>query len=271
MPNGTRMNAPHMVIGLWVMALGVALILDRFGVIPAEDLLQYWPVGLVLLGASMVLQALTGQRAGVAGGPRQDIPIGAAIWLVILGLFLTHTFERRSTAAREDGENIRLFALLSGDRRNPVTNRFRGAELTAVLGGTRLDLTQAQVAPGDEAVVDVFALMGGAILTIPKHWVVDIQATSIMGGINDSRNDEPRRGRRGRSAGDGEVLPQLPGPAEPVPLPPPKPDPPPVEDVERPDNDPSGPPPRIVVRGFVMMGGLNIQSPEATGDARDKS
>jgi hypothetical protein len=249
-----------MVIGLCVMALGVALVLDRLGIMPAEQVLQYWPIGLVLLGASMVLQAL---RTDQDGGRRQDFPVGAAIWLVLLGLLFTHTFERRSAASRDDeGGRVSLFALLSGDRRSPAGERFRGANLTALMGGVRLDLTQAEIPPGEEAVIDVFTMMGGAVVFAPRHWIVEVEAASVMGGISDNRNGAP--GGNGRGGGRGRV-----GGAPPPALPPaqaPPDTPPPVEpalpaqNVERPDSDAPTAPPRLVIRGLVIMGGLTIRS-----------
>jgi hypothetical protein len=254
MPTGTRLNAPHATIGLCVMALGIALVLDRLGVVPAEQVLQYWPLGLVLLGASMVFQAI---RGGPDAAVRGGFPIGAAIWLVLIGLLLTHVFERRSSARDQREDHLRLFAIMSGDRRSVVDTPFHGADMTAVMGGVRLDLLKARVAPGEEVAVDVFAVMGGAELQVPRNWVVDIKATSIMGGVKDSRgspfgidasNRPPRR--RGR---DGDVD---------LPLPPLPPTPPadPLGPIERADDGVSaGPPPRLVVRGFVMMGGLVIK------------
>lgn len=260
MPNGMRANAPHVVIGLCVMALGVALVLDRLGLIRAEQVLQFWPLGLVLLGGSMVLQALRGAPDASKG----SAPIGAAIWLVLLGLFLTHTFERRGSAAPDDGGRVKLFSIMGGDRR-VIDSAFHGADLTAVMGGVKLDLTNAQVAPGEPVVIDVFALMGGAEVYVPEDWTVDLQAMSILGGTEDKRRTaaaraaEERRGRREREREDDP---------EPAPPPPPPAAPPPVEsvkpDLERPDSGaPVGPRPRVVLRGFVMMGGLVIKSPES--------
>jgi hypothetical protein len=256
MPNGMRANAPHVVIGLCVMALGVALVLDRLGLIRAEQVLQFWPLGLVLLGASMVLQALRGAPDASKG----SAPIGAAIWLVLLGLFLTHTFERRGSAAPDEGGRVKLFSIMGGDRR-VIDSAFHGADLTAVMGGVKLDLTNAQVTPGEPVVIDVFALMGGAEVYVPEDWTVDLQAISILGGTEDKRRTaqaaEGRRGRRERDDDRDEPAPPPAPPAAPLPIEPVKPD------LERPDSGaPGGSRPRVVLRGFVMMGGLVIKSSE---------
>ena len=91
---------------------------------------------------------------------------------------------------------------------------FRGGEMTSVMGRSDLDLRQTTVAPGEEAVIEVFTLMGGSTIRVPEGWSVEMRAVSIVGGAKDRRS-----GAR-----------DVPGA------------------------------PRIVVRGFIMMGGLNIRS-----------
>jgi hypothetical protein len=102
--------------------------------------------------------------------------------------------------------------------------------MTSVMGSSTLDLRNAAIAPGSEAVLDVLALMGGLDLIVPDDWVVDVRTVAVMGGVEDSRGRVNRR--RQRDSG---------GTSPPAP-----------------DTSPSGPPPRVVVRGLIMMGGLNI-------------
>ena len=58
---------PNLVIGIAIALLGVVLILDRVGIMAAQDLLKFWPVLLILFGASVVVQAMRGG----ADQPRQ--------------------------------------------------------------------------------------------------------------------------------------------------------------------------------------------------------
>ena len=255
MPNGIRVNAPHAVIGLCVMGLGVALALDRLGIVPAEQVLQYWPIGLVLLGGAMVFQAI---RSGPNDTVRAGFPIGAAIWLVIIGLLVTHVFERRGSARDNHQNQVRLFSIMGGDRRSVVDTPFHGADITAIMGGANLDLRKARVAPGEEVVVDVFAMMGGAELYVPRDWVVDVQAISVMGGIKDARNPGAIGQSRRRAPREGIDV-DLP-PPQPVPPIPPVPSVESTTPVERADADTqTAAAPRLVVRGFVMMGGMEIK------------
>jgi hypothetical protein len=63
--------------------------------------------------------------------------------------------------------------------------------MTSVMGRADLDLRSTTVAPGDEVVIEVFTLMGGATIRVPDGWIVDIRAAPIMGGVRD-RREGPR-------------------------------------------------------------------------------
>jgi hypothetical protein len=56
MTNDARTNAPHLVLGLCFIALGAALLLDRLGIVDIQQTMAFWPLALVLLGASLSLE-----------------------------------------------------------------------------------------------------------------------------------------------------------------------------------------------------------------------
>jgi predicted membrane protein len=67
-----------------------------------------------------------------------------------------------------------------------ISNNFRGGNITTIFGGTKLDLTQAKLAPG-ENVLDLTTLFGGANIRVPQNWKVILNITSIFGGFEDKR------------------------------------------------------------------------------------
>ena len=109
-------------------------------------------------------------------------------------------------------DSISKIAVLCGSKSRITSQAFRGGDITAFMGGCELDLTAADLGP-EEAVVDVFALMGGVEITVPPDWTVDARVIPFMGGMDDSTD---------RSTAD---------PAK-----------------------------RLVIKGFVMMGGIEIKS-----------
>jgi hypothetical protein len=266
MTTGVRANTHHVAIGLCILLLGLLLVLDRLGVVGAEHTLKYWPVGLIIIGASIMFQAFRGEPTAT----KSAVPWGGIFWLLVLGFALSHVFDRRASASRgESSTDSSIFAVMSGGVRSPH-GVFKRGDITTMMGGAKLDLRSVDAKPGDEIVVDVFTLMGGAVIYIPDDWNVDLQAMSFMGGIEDQRRGSSRARRRfGRP--DNDVLPPFDAPVEggePAPAgeraaPPPASS----SSVEKPSADKveaetpaASMPPTLIVRGYVTMGGLVIKS-----------
>ena len=64
---------------------------------------------------------------------------------------------------------------------------FKGGKLTAILGGSSIDLRNANLSEG-ENVLDIFTLFGGASLLVPQDWTIKVEVFSIFGGFGDKRN-----------------------------------------------------------------------------------
>ena len=65
-----------------------------------------------------------------------------------------------------------------------VTDEFRGAEMTTIFGGNKLDLRQATIS-GKDAVLNITTIFGGTELLIPPDWTVIDESKTIMGGWED--------------------------------------------------------------------------------------
>jgi len=71
------------VLGVGVLALGVVLFLDNFGVIDGRVLAPFWPILLVVVGASLLVQPSSSRK--IAWG-LSWIAVGAIILLNNLGM-----------------------------------------------------------------------------------------------------------------------------------------------------------------------------------------
>ncbi len=147
-------------------------------------------------------------------------------WLIV-GLVLALAFGVQAYQMRQGelpAEGAHLLAVLGHGQRTVAPGSFRGAEVTAVIAGAGLDLRSAAMAPGDEMIVDVLAVMGRVVIRAPGNWTVDTRAVPVAGGIRDRRFrpfdalDAPRAGADGMPA------------------------------------------PRLVVRGAIVLGDLVIKS-----------
>ncbi len=237
----------QLVIGLFIVTAGVLFTLDNLNILDARDYLRYWPVGFIVIGVAQIVEWRTPTRF-LAGG--LWILIGVSmlanrigltdvnLWdywpmaLVFIGGRLAWQAYSRGVESgigaivdresidepREGGTTVSSDAVVSGlvvmggFGRKVMSQAFQRAELTAFLGGGKIDLRDAKLA-GDQAVIDVFTIMGGFEILVPNTWNVIVEATPFMGGIDDKT-----RQQSGLSA------------------------------------------PRLILRGFVMMGGVEIKN-----------
>jgi hypothetical protein len=244
MATDARINVtPNVVVGVSIILLGVVLLLDRMGIAEAQAWLQYWPVLLVVFGASVAIQALRGgadEGAGAAVRERPIVTPGLVLLVAIVSLLVSRGYHRQRGADADPApDNIALFALMGRDDFTSGSAPFRTAEVTTVMGKSRLDLRSATIPPGEEAVVEVFTLMGETELLIPEDWVIDIGAARVAGGIRDRRASRPRPTEKGKD----EVESARPAP-----------------DAVEAAAPPTETRPRVLLRGFVMMGGIVIRS-----------
>jgi len=78
---------------------------------------------------------------------------------------------------------IHLNATMSGVSLRCDAQDFKGGELKAVLGGIQLDLRQASMT--SQAELRVSVLCGGIQIRIPEDWLLRVQVTPMLGGVED--------------------------------------------------------------------------------------
>ena len=201
------------VFGLMVIVVGVLFTLDNLDILDARDYLQYWPAGLVVVGLLKLWQAARDGRGWFGGlffvvlgtwmlierivyftiNARELLPL----MLVFLGGYMVwRGFGGQRRERESDGHSsFSGLAVMGGVTRRSNSQSFLGADLTAVMGGCEIDLRQASIAPGTEAVIDVFAFWGGIEIKVPEDWSVSSRVVPILGGVEDKT-----RAQRGATA-----------------------------------------------------------------------
>ena len=221
---------PQLVFGLLLATLGVMFTLDNLHILRARQFFQFWPLAFVAVGLAQIAQART--LAGSVGGGIWifvgSVMLGSrlglwdmSVWdfwpliLVFVGgriVWQAYSGDPGGLMGVDGGGIASGLAVMGGCNRKIVSSDFRGAELTAFMGGGKLDLREAGIADG-QAVVRVLALMGGFEILVPDTWNVIVEATPFMGGVDIKA---------------------------------------------RTSLNPAAP--RLIVRGFVMMGSLEIKN-----------
>lgn len=220
--------SPQLVGGLILAGLGLLFTLDNLHILSARAVLRYWPAALVLLGISQFLQARS--TAGIVRGSiwiligafllGERLHLVSSVWrlwpllLIVVGGYIAFQSFAGNVAplSADAASRLSAIAILGGVDRRVASRTFAGGELTAFMGGGKVDLREAALG-GPEAILNITAIMGGFEIKVPEAWSVIVEVLPFMGGYDDKTRH----------------------PA-----------------------DPSAP--RLRIRGFVMMGGVEIRN-----------
>lgn len=76
-------------------------------------------------------------------------------------------------------------SIFGGVHKKIVSKNFKGGDITTMLGGTEIDLTQADFT--GTVTLDVTQIMGGTKIIVPPHWEVRSEVTAVFAGFEDKR------------------------------------------------------------------------------------
>lgn len=117
---------------LVIVAVAGAWQLVALDYVSGDQVWQFWPVFVILFGLSVIVSQIRGRR--------------------------------RASAIGED--HVSALAVFGGSEKRSASTSFSGANLTALFGGTELDLREAEIAD-PPAHVNAVALFGGVSIIVP--------------------------------------------------------------------------------------------------------
>lgn len=150
--------------GLFLILLGVVFLMATLGRICWEDVWRYWPAVLILLGLSIVFKRGSPPREG-----------------------------KHWTGSASSDPDVRVTNILAGTDRRIDSQEFKGGDVSNILGGTKLDLLQAKLAPGDW-LLTVSTVLGGVEILVPRDWRIEVYPTNLLGGVDDHTRQTPAGG-----------------------------------------------------------------------------
>ena len=145
------------LFGLVLMVVGALMTVHNLGH-GNFDLRQWWPVFIILAGASIALRSML-------PGRRWD-----------RGRFENSTIEH--------ADEVNVDATFSGIKLQNDSRSFKGGKIAVTFGGLELDLREA-VMEGPEATINVSARFSGIELRVPRDWQVVLQLSATMGAVED--------------------------------------------------------------------------------------
>lgn len=168
----------------WIfVAIGTWLFLSKIGLFEFSLWGILFPLVLLFVGGMLVYRSLNPPELRRPMTQPDAGEPSAAKFTAGDDSGASTTYQR---ADEEHAEYIRTFAMLSSSELRPMSRPFRGADLSAVLGGVNLDLTSARM-EGDIARIDVFAFCGGIDIHVPPDWTVTSKVATLLGGFTDKR------------------------------------------------------------------------------------
>ncbi len=212
----THNATKNFVTGAIIILAGLLFLLHRFEMIPPEvaDVIFRWPMILVAGSFTMMI----GHKNKVPGlivlaiglfftiTHHYDVPeyVGKAFWPALIILFglmvlMRRPLHRRMHHVRDgikkevtnaDDNYFEDVAIFGGGNKFFSMNPLLGGRITAIFGGSEIDLSQCEL-PEEGAEIEVTAVFGGSVIRVPVNWNVRIDVTPILGGVEDKRAPLP--------------------------------------------------------------------------------
>ncbi len=127
----------------------------------------------------------------------ENISLHEVFWpLVLIGLGIllitrqrNRHHEKRQNNKKGYSDNkgyLNDISVFGGGIKIIQSDNFKGGSITAVFGGSEIDLRQVSMEE-DFIVIDVFTMFGGTKLILPENWKVEWDGVSLFGGFSDKR------------------------------------------------------------------------------------
>ncbi len=193
------------LVGLIFVGIGAVLLLDNLRLIPWQVayFIFQWENILITLGIVLIASRENNKPGyillglGVVFSLEEWLNVNISIgdlWplvFIVIGAFIISRTRKTdhdiNFQDQSDGKDvIEDTAIFGGGDKVITSENFKGGTLTAICGGSNIDLTQSKMAEGQN-VIDVFYLFGGSKIRVPQDWTIHLQTTGIFGGMSDKR------------------------------------------------------------------------------------
>lgn len=194
------------MFGVLVILFGIALLLRNIGLLSdvQKEFIFSWKTILIAIGIMNLIgkEFFTGIILISIGvffhlshyyifpinirnllWPGIIIAIGIAILFKHFRVSNKFCFNKANNEVNDYFEEVSIFG---GSHKYIKNDHFRGAKITAIFGGSKINLQQVNLSP-DGAVIDLNLVFGGCEIIVPPDWNVHLGVNNIFGGINDKR------------------------------------------------------------------------------------
>ena len=206
-------NFKNVLWGIILVVLGVIIGTNSLGLTDINLLFDGWWTLFIIVPCFIGLftnSEKTGNIIGILIGVAlllgiNDIIDFDKIWtlllplvIVVLGLSLIFkdTFNSKVSKEikkinKENNKDNDYFTAFSGQNIDLNNEDFKGADLTAIFGGLKLDLRKANI--DKDVVINASSIFGGINILIPKDVNVKVKSTSLFGGVTNKKSNNDNK------------------------------------------------------------------------------
>jgi predicted membrane protein len=212
MPENSSKMDKRILLGGILIFLGGLFLLNTMGVLDFKisRVIFSWPFVMLVIGLFVIVNTDKKFLGGILSGigalfliPRifpqidYDGSVILPLILIILGAYIilkkrkqdsTPEFSTDSSSVNKD--KIDDVSIFGGGTKIISSKNFQGGNITAIFGGSEINLINCELADGDN-VLDVLCVFGGTTIILPKEWNVVINVTSILGGFSNKAIRNP--------------------------------------------------------------------------------
>jgi len=202
----------RVLLGGILIFLGGLFLLNTMNVLDFRftHVIFSWPFIMLVIGLFVLVNTEKKFLGGVLSGigalfliprvfPQIDYDGGIVIplFLIILGTYIILKKKRQDSASelgsdfsKVNKDKIDDVSIFGGGTKIISSGNFQGGSVTAIFGGSEINLINCQLAEGDN-VLDILCVFGGTTIILPKEWNVVINVTSILGGFSNKAIRNP--------------------------------------------------------------------------------
>ena len=212
METNTQSTPSKILVGALLIIIGGLFLLRSFQILPFEitHVIFSWRFILFIIGIIILINSnnkILGIILTTIGGlllfPRifPDIDIDGKLILgviiIALGVYVIFRSSGGKIQSKFGGTSDHFskdylddVAVFGGGTKVLTSNSFKGGNITAIFGGSEIDLTACKLAEGNN-VLNITAIFGGSTIIVPRDWNVLLNVTPLFGGFSNKIRREP--------------------------------------------------------------------------------
>ena len=196
----------RITLGFILIVIGGLFLLNTLDIVDfrVSRIIFSGPFLLFIIGILIMVNSGKRVLGGILAGagfiwllPRifPDIDFGPNIFipvlLILLGVYIIIKHSQKKTEREPfisdefvKKDFIDDVSVFGGGNKIIRSDNFKGGNITAIFGGSEIDLTNCKLAEGT-SVIDVVAIFGGTTIIVPKNWDVHLNVTPLFGGFSN--------------------------------------------------------------------------------------